>query len=204
MSSNIINLIQYLFAILLNKNTDKLKNFAIKVDIILVGLTIVIPILVLKANIPMNFYVVPLFIILYTYFIFLNNVVHKQYLNSEYEDNLQVNENIQNRGSKFNVILYSLGLIATGTLLFIVSNLLGNSLEKLCYIFNISQTLIGLFLGFITSIPELITFFESQKHHNKVDDNMLGVIEATNNLLTSNTVNLFVIQTVGIIFSAQW
>ena len=44
-----------------------------------------------------------------------------------------------------------------------------------------------------------MTFFESQKHHKKEKDSMLGVVEATNNLLTSNMSNLFVIQTIGII-----
>ena len=48
-------------------------------------------------------------------------------------------------------------------------------------------------------MPELITFFESQRHYKKVDDDMLGVVEATNNLLTSNILNLFAIQTIGII-----
>ena len=51
----------------------------------------------------------------------------------------------------------------------------------------------------ITSIPELVTFFESQKHYKeKKDKNLLGVIEATNNLLTSNMLNLFIIQAIGI------
>ena len=55
-------------------------------------------------------------------------------------------------------------------------------------------------LGFITSIPELITFFESQKHYKKKSkDDILGVVEATNNLFTSNILNLFVIQSIGIV-----
>ena len=87
-------------------------------------------------------------------------------------------------------------------LLFVVGELLGNTLENLCNQFNISQTIIGILLGFITSIPELITFFEAQRHYKKVDDDMLGVVEATNNLLTSNILNLFAIQTVGILISS--
>ena len=59
-------------------------------------------------------------------------------------------------------------------------------------------TIIGILLGLITSIPELITFFESQKHY-KGKDEILGVIEATNNLLTSNLSNLFLIQSVGVL-----
>ena len=43
---------------------------------------------------------------------------------------------------------------------------------------------------------------ESQKHYKKEDDDMLGVVEATNNLLTSNILNLFAIQTIGILITS--
>ena len=43
LSSNIINLIQFLGTIFLNKNTAKLKNRAIIIDMILVAITIIIP-----------------------------------------------------------------------------------------------------------------------------------------------------------------
>ena len=86
-----------------------------------------------------------------------------------------------------------------GTLLFIIGELLGNTLENLCNLFNVSELIIGILLGFMTSLPELITFIESQRHHKKSEDDMLGVVEATNNLLTSNILNLFAIQTIGIL-----
>ena len=56
--------------------------------------------------------------------------------------------------------------------------------------------IIGILLGFITSLPELITFFESQRHH---EEDKEGVTEATSNLLTSNIMNLFIIQSIGIL-----
>ena len=88
----------------------------------------------------------------------------------------------------------------TGVVLFIIGDLLGDTLENLCLYFNISQTIVGILLGFVTSIPELITFFESQRHYrNKNNDEILGVIEATNNLFISNILNLFVIQSIGIV-----
>jgi len=59
--------------------------------------------------------------------------------------------------------------------------------------------ILGILLGFITSIPELITFFEAQKYYVLDRNAELGVIEATNNLLTSNLFNIFVIQSLGII-----
>ena len=80
--------------------------------------------------------------------------------------------------------------------------MLGDTLEFLCNLFGVSEVVVGILLGFVTSLPELITFFEAQRHYKKVDDDMLGVVEATNNLLTSNILNLFAIQSVGILISA--
>ena len=202
LSSNIINLIQYIFAIFLNKNQKTLRNKAIKVDLILVLITIILPVILLMFNIEMNVAVVPLFIIMYALFRFLNNNVHKLYLKNE-DDRLEKNiekEAKWERGNKKKITKYIVYLVITGVLLFIVSELLGNNLEQLCNSFGVSQGVIGILLGFITSIPELITFFESQKHYKRQKDNeLLGVVEATNNLFTSNILNLFVIQTIGIV-----
>lgn len=202
LSSNIINLVQYIFAIFLNKNQKTLRNKAIKVDLILVLLTIIFPIILLIFKIEMNIAIVPLFIILYVLFRFLNNNVHKLYLKNE-DEKLETKiekEAKWERGNKKKITKYIIYLFVTGILLFIVSELLGNNLELLCNSFGISQGVIGILLGFITSIPELITFFESQKHYKRQKNSeLLGVVEATNNLFTSNILNLFVIQTIGIL-----
>ena len=100
------------------------------------------------------------------------------------------------------MLIYAVILIVTGILLFVIGELLGNTLENLCNLFGVSEVIVGILLGFVTSLPELITFFEAQRHYKKVDDDMLGVVEATNNLLTSNILNLFAIQTVGILISS--
>ena len=84
-----------------------------------------------------------------------------------------------------------------GIILYLVGNLLSDTLENLCYIFNISEIIIGLVLGIATSIPEFITFIESQRFHKNSNEE-LGVIEASNNLLVSNTLNSFVIQSISI------
>lgn len=201
LSSNIINLIQYLASIILNKNTSKLKNTAIRIDLIMVLITIIIPIMLLEFDVELNLFIVILFIILYVFFSFLNNNVHRLYL-TEQDKELELEiekEKKWEKGNKKKIIKYSIILIITGILLFIIGEFLGNTLENLCNLFNVSEVIVGILLGLITSIPELITFFESQKHHKKNKNNMLGVVEATNNLLTSNTLNLFIIQTIGIL-----
>lgn len=201
LSSNVINLIQYLSTIILNRNLKKLKNKAIKIDLILVVITIIIPVLFLKFNVQLNLFTVPLFIVLYIIFKLFNSIVHKLYLKEE-DKNLELeieNEKMLEKGNKAKIIKYCVYLIVTGILLFIIGELLGNTLENLCKMFNVSELVVGIFLGFMTSLPELITFFESQKHHKQFADDMLGVVEATNNLLTSNILNLFVIQSIGIL-----
>lgn len=203
-SSNVINFIQYIGAILLNKNVDKIKNRAIITDIILVIFTILIPIVLLKMNIELNIMIVPIFVILYILFRVINDNVHKMYLKNEdekIEHEIELEEEKESK-NRFQTIKYIIYLVITGFLLYFVGDKLGNTLETLCKLFNISEAIIGILLGFITSIPELMTFFESQKHYKNEDDDMLGVVEATNNLLTSNILNLFAIQTIGILITS--
>lgn len=204
LSSNVINLIQYLGAILLNKNASKLRNKAIVIDLVMVFFTIAIPIVFLKLDIELKLVVVPLFIILYILFMVLNNNVHKLYLKNEDEELKEEieEERKEQKKNPGKVLRYVLVLIVTGVLLFIIGEMLGDTLENLCNLFGVSEVVVGILLGFVTSLPELITFFEAQRYYKKVDDDMLGVVEATNNLLTSNILNLFAIQSVGILISA--
>lgn len=198
-SSNIINLVQYVSTIFANKNQKYLKNRAITVDLILVVITILIPILLIRLNIEINIGIVPIFVILFAFFNFLNSNVHKLYLKKEDSKLEEEQEEVKEKGNRKNAVKNIIYLIISGILLFIVGNLLGDTLEELCNTFGIPEIIIGILLGFSTSVPELITFFESQKHHKKGDDNLLGVVEATNNLFTSNLLNLFIIQSIGII-----
>ena len=101
-----------------------------------------------------------------------------------------------------NLIFYWSALLITAGLLYFVGELLSNSLTNLCNTFGLPELVLGILLGFITSIPELITFIEAQRKEKKKNTEMankIGVIEATNNLLTSNLLNLFVIQSIGTI-----
>ncbi len=200
LSSNIINFVQYLFAIFLNKNTKALKNKALKIDIFMVVITIIIPCLMLIFNMEVSLQIVPIFILLFALFYYINANTHKLYLRKEekQEEDIINKESRFIKGKREVTIKYLFYLILTSIALFIVGNLLSGTLENLCLQFNIPQFIIGICLGFITSLPELITFFEAQKHH-KNDNSNLGVVEATSNLLTSNVLNLFFIQSFGII-----
>ena len=199
-SSNVINSIQYGLAIFLNKNQKELQNKALKIDLVMVLLTILIPITLLIIKMESSISIVPIFILLFLLFYFINSHSHKLYLNRVTKQERQIEEEEKwIRGKKKAIIKYSIYLLIIAILLYIVGNLLSNILESLCMKFNIPQIVIGVLLGFITSIPELITFFEAQRHHKKEENAKDGVIEATNNLLTSNILNLFIIQAVGIV-----
>lgn len=198
-TSNIINLVQYIFSVYISKNQKILKNKAIKIDLIIVILTVLLPIILLFLNIDFSPSIVPIFILLLVLFYFINNNVHSLYLKKQ---DKKLEEEIEKEKKLVSVkikttIKYSIYLIITTVSLYIIGNALSVSLENLAKHFNISEIILGIALGFITSIPEFITFFESQKHHKEKKE--LGVIEATNNLLTSNLSNLFIVQSIGII-----
>lgn len=201
-SSNIINFIQYMASILFHKNRKAFENKAIKIDLIMVIITIMIPIFLVWKKIEIQIGIVPIFLLLYALSQFINHNVHKLYLQKE---DIQLMKKIEEegkneKGNTRKTVIYIFTLIVTGILLYVIGELLGETLDELCNQFKISQTIIGILLGFITSIPELITFFEAQKHYKaQKEDEVLGVVEATNNLLTSNVLNLFIIQSIGIL-----
>ncbi|MGN1269955.1 MAG: hypothetical protein ACI4UU_03715 [Clostridia bacterium] len=199
-SSNIINIIQYLASIYINKNQKILNKKAIKIDLVLVLLTILIPILILSIKMELNISIVPIFILLFLLFYYINHQSHKLYLNKKTIQEKQIEQESKwVKGKKRVIVKYTVYLIIIAVSLYFVGNLLSDTLNELCLKFNISQVIIGILLGFVTSLPELITFIEAQKHHKKSENKEDGVIEATNNLLTSNILNLFIIQSIGAI-----
>ena len=198
LSSNIINLIQYITTIVINKNQRKLRNKAIKIDLLLVIVTIIIPIIIFFLNIQINTIYILLFIILFYIFNKISKNAHKLYIEKDINDIEKINEKRNRKYSKKDLFINIVILILSAIGLYFIGNLLGNTLEILCEKLNVQEFIVGILLGMITSIPEFITFFESQKHH-KDKTSHEGIIEATSNLLFSNMMNLFIIQSVGII-----
>lgn len=207
LSSNVINLIQYIFSIYLNKNQKHLANKAIKVNLFLVVLTILIPIFLITFDIKLETNIVIVFMLMLLLFYYINYNSHKLYLKKEdkeiFENEIK-EEEIEyrfKRKSKKEVILYFVYLLIISVGLYVIGEFLSGSLTNLSNIFGFPEIVLGILLGFITSIPELITFIEAQRKQGKNNEelNKLGVIETTNNLLTSNILNLFVIQSIGII-----
>ena len=203
-SSNVINLIQYLATVIINKNTKVLKNKALIIDLVIVLITIAIPLYMRNANVKLGVPFAIFLVILFLFFYKINSNAHKLYLEKydkeiEEEFKLEYEKEIKNKkNNKLLIVKYLIYLIIIGILLYFVGDKLSNNLENLCYIFNVPEYIIGIILGFGTSIPELITFFEAQRGEKSKEEEKLGVIEATNNLLMSNMLNLFIIQAIGI------
>lgn len=202
-SSNVINLIQYIGSIKLNKNEKIIKqNRALKIELVMVILTIVIPIAMVAFGIEASIGIVPLFILLFIMLYYLKGNVYKVYkMQAISEDEtakiIEEKKWVKNK-EKLATITFA-KLLCVGIILFIVGNMLGNTLETLSTAFSVPEWIIGIILGFVTSIPELITFVEAQKHHSKNTSDTQGVIEATSNLFASNMLNLFIIESIGIL-----
>ncbi len=201
LSSNVINFIQYTISIFKNKNQQLLQNDALKADIIMVIITILIPSLIIILNIEMNIAFVPIFIMLFILFYMINRNTHKLYLPQIKTEEMKEIEKQKKwiKGKKKIIIKDIIYLIIIGIILFSIGELLGNVVRRLSAIFYIPESIIGITLGIITSLPELITFIESQRTSGTENNKVSGVIEATNNLLTSNIINLFVVLTIGIV-----
>lgn len=196
-SSNVINTILYIMSIFFNNNQRKLKNKLIILELVLVFFTIFIPIIFSVLKISLNIYYVPIFIILYIVFKIIDNLAHKKFnIAFSKKNNINQNSNEKENIEVKKVVKAVVFILLAGVLLFLVGNIFSGSLEILCNKFNVSQIVIGVFLGFVTSMPEFITFFEAQKEQRT---SIEGVTEATNNLLSSNMVNLFVVQSVGLL-----
>ena len=193
-SSNIINFIQYLISIFINKNQNILSNKALKIDIIMIIFTILLPLVLI--NVQKDISIIPAFILLFILFYIINKNAHKLYL-SKVRTTIEKEEQVKT--NKIQIGLNFIYLILIAILLYLIGSLLSNTLTNLCIKFNIPEFILGVLLGVITSMPELITFIESQKHHMKNENRETGVVEATNNLLTSNIMNLFIIQSIGIL-----
>lgn len=193
-SSNIINFIQYLISIFINRNQNILSNKALKIDIIMIIFTILLPLVLI--NVQKDISIIPAFILLFILFYIINKNAHKLYL-SKVRTTIEKEEQVKT--NKIQIGLNFIYLILIAILLYLIGSLLSNTLTNLCIKFNIPEFILGVLLGVITSIPELITFIESQKHYMKNENRETGVVEATNNLLTSNIMNLFIIQSIGIL-----
>lgn len=88
LSSNIINFILYSLTIIINKNIKILTNRALKIDLSIAIITILIPIYLLNKENQISILFVIFMFFLFGFFYRLNSNAHKLYL-KEYENNIE-------------------------------------------------------------------------------------------------------------------
>ena len=169
LSSNVINTILYIMSIFFNNNQRKLKDKLIILELVLVFFTIFIPVIFSVLKISLSIYYVPVFIILYIVFKMIDNLAHKYFNLIFFEkSNMEMNLKRQKKIEVRKVVKSIVFILLAGVLLFVIGNIFSGSLETLCNKFNVSQIVIGIFLGFVTSMPEFITFLKLKRNKKLV------------------------------------
>jgi len=156
-SSNVINFIQYIWSIRLNKNEKVIKkNRALKIELGIIIATIIIPIAMVIANIDAELKIVPIFILLFVMLYYLKTNAYKVYkINalSEIEERKIKEEKKWVKNKKEKEVLTWAQLIGTAILLYIIGNLLGKKLHGLSHLpDNVWSILSGILLIFIGAL----------------------------------------------------
>lgn len=149
LSSNIINCVQYIISIIANKNQKLIYKKEIKITLLLVILTILIPLGLVLTKLETNIWIIIIFFLLFIIFYKINDKTHILCIKSENEvkEKNKIKKRIQD------IIKYVIILIIISIILYLVGNFLSESLIKLGQQFGIKEVTLGILLGFITSIP---------------------------------------------------
>lgn len=122
-SSNIINFIQYIYSVVINKNTKVLANKALKIELGIIVITILIPVLIVITGIDVNLTIVPIFILLFIMLYYIKGNAYKLY-NITTIDNEEIRKIEEEKkwvkNKKKLAIITGLKLIGTGIILFFV------------------------------------------------------------------------------------
>ena len=95
------------------------------------------------------------------------------------------------------VVILAVGLVG----LYLLGDVLGNSIYDLGVAFAVPVIVLGGLTAVATSLPELTTFFASYAAHKRAGTD--GNAEVMHNMMASNVVNLLLIQAIGVgIFQA--
>ncbi len=122
-SSNVINFVQYIWSIKINKNEKMLDSKAIKIELGMIVSTILIPIAMVITNIEANITIVPIFILLFILFSYLKRNVYKIYKLSTINDKERKEIEEEKRWVKNKnkiAVKTALELLGVGIILFIV------------------------------------------------------------------------------------
>jgi len=120
-SSNVINFIQFGTSIKINKNSKLLDNRALKIEIGMVLVTIIIPIVMIFVGLEESITIVPVFILMFLAFCYIRKNAYKVYKIKQISDDeiKKIEEEKKWVKNKF-VVITVIELLGTGILLFII------------------------------------------------------------------------------------
>ncbi|MCD0459511.1 hypothetical protein [Roseiconus lacunae] len=188
-SSNIINCVLMISAVAYYRQFRGLMNRRFVDEIVFAGLAIAVPIVLMRWGMDTQWYLVP---ILLAFFV-VYQVVDRR-INPANRDDVSVEEAV---GSlPVGIILGLSALIAIA----VAGIFLGDATADVVKEFGVHPVIAGWILGFVTSIPEMVTFFavysaaKSEGKLGHLDDTQ----EALDNLTGSNMSNVGIVYPVGL------
>ena len=210
MFSNFSNLFLVIFFTLIFKRTKSIINSKFIYDYIIVMITIVVPPVLIMADLATTPYAIPALIAIYGIYLYgskyvdyfaieeeeieIEEKLHKKEFESEKASKREIND-------KNRVALAVTMIFISIILLYILGENLGKVLETLGKEMGVSEMILGLIMGITTSIPELVAYISSYRRHKnyRKPETDKGAVEVVNNLATSNISNLTIIQTIAIL-----
>ncbi len=197
LSSNIINVLLAMGAATAYRGIRDLGSPRLRREHVLIGISIVVPIVLLLTGQVESVWVIPVFIVGYVaYLVVLRRMSNDSPGPVEYEEFSRVEVG---RGLSKRTYLALHGAIIALALvgLYFLGDALGGTVHELGTTFGVPQIVIGLIMGVVTSLPELTTFVSSY-HAHRGRALHRATEEVTHNVLASNASNLLIVQTVGL------
>jgi Ca2+/Na+ antiporter len=189
-SSNIINAVLMMLAVLFYRQFNDLMNIRFLDEVVFAALAIVVPIFLMHVGMDTQWYLVPA---LLCFFVVYQLVDRK--INRPTTDEGPARKTVGNL--PFGIILGLSALIA----ITIAGVFLGSATADVVEELGVRPALAGWILGFATSIPEMVTFFAiyatARRHGNlrSLEDTQ----ESLDNLTGSNMSNVGVVYPLGLL-----
>jgi Ca2+/Na+ antiporter len=197
LSSNVINVVLALSAALVFGKARLLFSRKLWREQLLIVASIVVPVLLLLTDQVESAWVIPVFLLGYVgYLVVLKRISQDSPIPTEYGDVVHV-EADGRLSTKAYVAVNGLIIVIALAGLYFLGNALGGNVQELGTTYGVSEIILGIAIGVVTSLPELTTFFASYAWH-RANDSDRATEEVTHNLLASNVSNLLLIQTIGL------
>ena len=189
-SSNIINVVLMSLAVVRYRQFGELLNVRFADEVVFAALAIVVPLVLMQWGMDTEWFLVPLLL----GFFVVYQIIDKR-INRPPKQEEAITEAVGNL--PFGMILGLTALIA----ITVAGVFLGDATAAVVEQMGIRPTIAGWILGFVTSIPEMISFFAvyaASRNEGRLQD-LNDTQEALDNLTGSNMSNVGVVYPVGLL-----